>query len=589
MPTIYQHLISLGLPDRRPIDAWASDWVKLPIALTQNGAFRVGGSRYLLEPLAALQDDAVRQVVVIAPVRGGKTLLWDLWLPWIVANDPGPCMYSTLTDELAAAHCEARTMPILETCDPVVKLFSDDRFKKRTQDIIFRNGMPFWATGQALSNFQAKGIRFLCLDEVWQWEPGRLPEAKSRLGDFEKLGTSKCLILSQGGNVQDDLYVEWQTSDRREWSVRCLSCGREFQPGFKQIKWDEYRLDNRDWDIPRALETVRLHCPHCDHAHYDNAGTHERWNESGRFVPTHAGGIKGNAGFHWSGVITRRWQSLVEEFLQASNARRRGTGTELFMTFWQKREAVFWDEEMLFEQAKYAVDEKPKEEISGYPIFTVDRQNEGMYWGMVRVVTEDRKSHRLWFGHLYSETEIELKRKEYSVPPLRVLIDSGYEAKGDGGVYAICARNGYLAVKGVGDTTQFPHHEIRGDKKVVIMRSFSKSVPVDAMEGTRSAGRRMTRLIRYSSDIMADRLKAHIDNEHWVEPVLNPNDELEIEYRKQMASEQKRFKRSETTGRYQMTWVQIRKDNHAWDLAKMQILAMTIMGLIPDEIQKNES
>src|SRR5687767_6392684 len=72
--------------DRRPIYEWARENVFLPSRLTRTGAFEVDRSRQFVAPFDALQNDRIREVNILAPVRDGKTLIADVWLPWLVVN-----------------------------------------------------------------------------------------------------------------------------------------------------------------------------------------------------------------------------------------------------------------------------------------------------------------------------------------------------------------------------------------------------------------------------------------------------------------------------------------------------------------------
>src|SRR5690349_6427542 len=79
-------------PDRRPIYEWAKDNVVLPAVLTRHGHFEFADSRHFLPIFDALQDDHVRQVSIRKPVRGGGTLISDIWHVWTRGTDPGPAM-----------------------------------------------------------------------------------------------------------------------------------------------------------------------------------------------------------------------------------------------------------------------------------------------------------------------------------------------------------------------------------------------------------------------------------------------------------------------------------------------------------------
>ena len=82
-------------PDRRPIWAWAHDNVILPAAYAQPGRFDVQGSRHLIGPLNAIQDDHVREASWCGAIQTGKSLASEIGIAWAIANSPGPsrCRY----------------------------------------------------------------------------------------------------------------------------------------------------------------------------------------------------------------------------------------------------------------------------------------------------------------------------------------------------------------------------------------------------------------------------------------------------------------------------------------------------------------
>ena len=71
---------SISSRDRRATAEWSRENVRLVPPLTKTGPFDASISRHLIGPLDALDDDHCREVNVLAPVRGGKTLIADVFL-----------------------------------------------------------------------------------------------------------------------------------------------------------------------------------------------------------------------------------------------------------------------------------------------------------------------------------------------------------------------------------------------------------------------------------------------------------------------------------------------------------------------------
>ena len=578
-------------PDRRAIYEWARDHVEMPPAVTIRGKFDVSKSRRLIAPFEALGCDLVREVNVLAPVRGGKTLLADVWVPWIITEDAGPTIWNFQKDQTADEHCETRLWPVLLACDPVRPyLEAVSRNKKRTSEIIMPH-MFLVVQGPALSNLQSKGCRYLINDELWQYPPGRLAEAYGRVDDFLRMGISKILNLSQASEPDSEWHQKWEGSSRDAWWIECQKCGRHQYPAWSGqredgsrygMRWDEHRLLNKDWNLTRALPTIRWECAHCGHPHIDGARLKLEWNRTGRYERTNPDCRPSRIGFHWNALIDYPWVELADRFMRAADARRRGVLLPMIQ-FFQKQLAQFMNEAKLLETsaslptASYDVMAEWPEEVARF--LTVDRQAEDTYWAMVRAWSRDGQSRRLWFGLCHGSDEIEARRQEFNVQPNNVLVDSGHEAKGDFGVYAICGKHGWIATKGFGNF--FTVYVSRGRQTVKTLRSYARPIKADPTRGAGKSGPGSCDFIKFCADEMKDRVTNLIKLGKWLEPA-GGEPELEKEYAIQMAAEFKKEKRDKFTGRKRMVWACPSQNNHAFDCAALQALAATILKLLPD-------
>jgi len=586
-------------PDRRPIYEWAAEHVTLPPVLTRTGLFRVEDSRHLIGPFDALGDDHVRTVTVRAPVRGGKTLLADIWLPWIIANDPGPMMFNWWKDEMADQHWESRLLFVLENCPPVDALFPANRHHKKTGEVIFSNGMPLYVQGSAVSNLQGKGVRYMVNDELWGWEAGRHKEAMGRLGDFEELRNSKVLNISQGGTEDDDQDTLQRAGSQDEWFVKCEKCDHYMDTLWSHhradgtrwgLVWDVHKLPSGLWDIPKAIPTIRFECEKCGHPHIDTTRNRSEWNRTGKYLTQNHDALRAHKSFHYSALITRSWALLVEDFLSSMNAYKKGVATPLIQFFQKypaepKSERGLMENSRAFASAVYEVDCTWPDEAGCF--MTSDRQEEDVFWYVVCAWSRAPEVRRLAFGKAYSFAELEEIREKHKVQRNHHCIDSGFKPKGDNGVYAACIRYGWIAAKGVaGESGEevFFFHRTKSGKKV--QHSYAELVYGDPESGAAGSGRRQAPLIRFSRPTMGDRLQAIIDNGKWIGPAGLDETELEKEYRRQMASEYKKRKENKFTHVIKHVWVCPSGNNHARDCGAMQVLCATLTDILPDMLEE---
>lgn len=583
--------------DRRPTEEWAKDFVRLVSPFTITGPFDASISRHLAGPLDGLDDDRVREVNVLAPTRGGKTLIADIWLCSIIGRTPGPTRWVFQDDKAARDQAELRTWQLIENNEWLLNLLPENRHKARSQEIIWP-AMPLHISGPALGQLQSRGYQHVIGDEAWLWPEGRLEELRQRLGDYAKLGTDKMLCLSQGGEIESDWDRQFSRGVLHEWEVQCLSCGKYFAPLRWTLRrpdgsrwgmvWDKHKTDAGLWDIPKVLPTVRFECEHCGHPHLDSVRTKSEWNRTGRFAVEPTEKNPKRKSFHWTAVIDSPWEELVDGYLQSVNAWRMGNPLPLIQ-FFQKRMAEMKSEHSLTEELSsdmrrvdYKIDLEWKEEFLRF--MTIDRQDEDVYWWTIRAWAKNGRSRRIGFGKAFGPAELEEIRERHKVQPNHTLIDSGFRPKGDHGVYAICIRYGWIPVKGYateGGEERFFWHQ---GKKGRIQRTYSDPIPCDPEIGTGQEGKRGVKRVDFSSPTYSDRLQNLIDHELWEEPKIEQIDSWEKAYRTQMAAEFKKRITVGKLGKERFVWVCPSHNNHARDCAKMQVLAATILKILPDEL-----
>jgi hypothetical protein len=587
--------------DRRPTHEWAREKVFLVPPLTRTGFFDASISRHLIGPIEALDDDHCREVNILAPVRGGKTLVADIWLPSIIGRTPGPTRWVFQDDKAARDQAELRTWKIIEANQWLWDRLPEDRHKNRTLDIIFPS-MPLHISGPALGNLQSRGYQNMIADECWLYKAGRIEELRSRLGDYEKMGTDKLLAMSQGGETGSEWDSQCARGILHDWTIQCLSCGKYMLANRWTLKredgsrwgimWDKHKTDSGLWDIPKVLPTVRFECGHCGHPHLDGVRTKTEWNRTGEYLVEKTDKARKRRTFHWCSFIDYPWDILVDLYLQAVNAWKLGNPTPLIQ-FFQKRTAEMKSENSLIEEMSFAI--RATYEInSAWPdefvrFLTIDRQDEDVYWWSVRAWAKTGRSRRLGFGKAFGAAELEEIRHRFKVEPQHTLIDSGFRPKGDHGVYANCIRYGWIPLKGMAQENgleKFFYHQIGKNR---VMRTYSEPVLCDPEMGQSGQGARAVRRIDFSSPTYADRVTNLIELGLWEEPKMDETDALERAYKKQMSAE---FKKKITIGslrKERLVWVCPSGNNHAFDLAKMQALAATVKRILPDEINEAEA
>lgn len=585
--------------DRRKPSEWGPDYVVLLPPISRTGPLDLSLSRHFVEPLDAMWDFNVRQVNVAAPTRSGKTLIVETFAASVAARRPASFLWSFQDEEAAADEANLRLWPQFLNNRLIVPLMPRGMDAKAKQIIMPR--MVLQIVGPADSNFQSRGYQIVVLDEVWLYKRGKVEEARARLGDFEKLGTDKFILLSQGGETGSDWDTEFQRGLLYDWHVACEKCGH-----YMPTKVRAFRQDGSRWGLmfdnhkdergllieSRVVPTVRFECEKCAHPHIWSNNTRSEWNRTGKYIEEPNSEKRPiRKSFHWNSLIDTPWDSICSTYVFALNSLKSGNPIPL-IKFLQKTGAEMSSESTILEggQVFSRVDVKSEEwEFEDLRVMAVDKQ-EDHYWAEVRAFSKrlNGESRRYWFGKLYSYAEIAKKQEEYKIEPSHVLIDSGYEAKGERGVYLACVQYGWIAVKGVGTITgnrptSFRHRvQLPGGGSMAVEKSYSEAKPGDPEVGKSGQGRSFCPVIMFSSDALADRLDSLIENDLYKEPIVDESDPLEIERRRHFQAEFKKPKVDKFSGRTVFVRVCPSKQNHSYDLGKILTLGAILGEAIPD-------
>lgn len=586
--------------DRRPIYEWAHDnLTELPPTLTIRGAFSVDSSRHFIASFDALKDERVRQVVVRKPLRGGGTLISDVWHCWTRATDPGPAMAIFQSDKIATDHATHRLIWMMTHCECIKSLLSFDRHQLKNSEITFADGLPLYVTGPGINNLQTRGIRYMSISEAWIKDVGKMIEnAEGRLGDFKRIHSSKIFFDSQAGEENDQLDLRFNEGNQAWWNVQCQRCG-EFMPpvwtGHREdgtrwgMRWDEIRDERGNWNVAKAVETLRFECKFCGHPHTDSPRLKSEWNRTGKYVELNPNASPEKKSFHWSAMITDIWGQLAEKYLMAINAYKLGVITPLIEFFQKymaepKSEASIHTVIASVPTAKYEINSDWPSETHRF--LTVDVQ-EIEFWYIVRAWSKTGESRRIEAGRCNNWTDIEDVQKKHKIQDTHVFIDSGYRARE---VYSKCCQHGSWAqYRGMflwygwhptkGDPEKSFRHVFKG-KKDHVYRSYAPMKTVDAELGTEYQGIRQCQLIIYSDPMMQERMDFHLKKGLMQSP--STDTEMDRIYKKHIGSEFKKAKKNEFTGKVEMVYVCPSGENHLRDCEKQQMLAATLAEILPD-------
>ena len=574
----------LPRPDRSPIYDWARRHVQLPESYATPGPFNVRLSPWLVPIFDALQNPLVRRVHFRKAVQIGGTLVADVWLPWIIANDPGPISWTMQTDEMVEKHAKTRLWPLLERCRPVAALLPKLGPHRTTTEIFF-GGFFVSLNAANLSTQQSQSIRYKINDELWlpRWQE-IYGHAVARVSKFEEVGRSKIYNASQApvmdaetGNVED---TSFRSGDQGEWHGECPGCRKVLPVAFEVLSkeqrggviWDRAaRRDDETWDVGRAVETCRFRCIACGHESADNDATRAGWAKTGRFVPMNPAAPREVRSFRLEAIVTRPMRLLVEEFLQAENQLVRTGDEQAKIEFRTKRQALPWIVEKKavnvllkdsgYKLADYAQGESIPDEAIRF--MAIDRQQDHFWVEVGAFSTAQGPRYRqLWFGRIDTRDQLRALQERLKVSSACVAQDRGYRPAD---VDRDCAEFGWRSMRGYGRRTWTMRDEATG---TMVNFPFSDPQVSDYRGGD-------VYFYNWSGDYFKDTLATALEGKgdlRWELPSdVNP---LYLEHLKGEAKVEVR------TGVWEWREVRSNAPNHGLDTSAMLLCMATIAGII---------
>lgn len=592
------------LPFRGAIYEYARD-LDLQNGYAIKGSFDINRSKYLIAPFNAVLNPNVRECIFLAAVQTGKSLIADLAVPYWIEHDPGDSLWLLQDDKFASTYMEGRFLPLLRRTKSIRPwLDASGRFGVKKDELLLPH-MSVMMGGLNEGNVQSFSRRYVIVDEAWMAKSnGLLRQAKDRATAYPY--TSKVLVISQAGVEDDDLDLEWKSSNMQKWAWQCQSCKRHqvFEMSVKRtdgswagMKWEtnDFTRPNGRWNYPEVAKTARLECVHCGHQVEDRPSNRRLLDDTHKYEVTGHGADPTIAGFHWPCIANAdiSFGSLVTKYLRAKEQHELHGYSLPLVEVYQKQLAVPWNLNTSTDYRR--VSWEPYDVVSdwseeSYRFLTVDCQKDFReFWLVVRAWSKSGESRQLYRGRCESWEEVADKQAEWKVRDQHVFVDCGYEQTK---VAQECVKHGHVgtvngrkiwlcwvALKGVRQET-FQHvHPKTGVKERRIYSTMDYLDP-NIGQGGKSAYR--CPFFAWSNLSVKDILRRHRDGEASkflaLPDTSAPNDTWG--YTAQMNSEI-RTRAVDDQGRKISVWSPVgKRPNHLWDCEAMQIVSALICGLM---------
>ena len=581
---------------------WAEQNIELPSAYAIPGRLDLSISPYLLAPMQAIDDPRIVQVNLCMATQVGKSLVSELFVPYIIINAPGPLLRIFHNQDVSDIFTSTRLVPLLKNCRVIKPLLKYDRFSTGKKGIT----MPHMSVICGSSNTALQhglSIKYLLADELHQWEPGQFNKFMARTTAFS--GRRKIICASQPSKTGH----EWEQLSYKgliyEWNWHCPACNT-IQPfywskeradgSFCGFNWDSILDSTGNTNITLSSATTYLECEKCRHHINDTPIERRQLNDNGTYICTKLDGDPNIVTYMCPCWVNPNlsFASKAAEYMIAKRTKRTTGLDELMEIFVEQSLGKFYKKEAEADLSRILIEAYDKEvkDKNWYLTMGVDVQRiGGVKYYVVRAWNKNgTESKRLAFGIARTFDEIEEIRKKHNVLLPMLHIDSG-DGTMTAEIYQECIKHGQV-VKINGILQYVSWTATKGDQKVSykhldnIMRLHSPPSPQSAgfPEGHKLAGIPVG-LILFSNFSLKTILGNLRDN--LILDVKWKIDAPDQEYDAQLYAESLVDVVDKKSGLMTKRWMQHRDNNHYFDCEVLNLLG-SIRANVFSSIKINE-
>jgi phage terminase large subunit GpA-like protein len=303
-----------------PLSEWAEQYFHIPEGSAKTGLITLYA--WQREPLDSFTDPRVQTIVLMCGVQMLKTLLMQIAMAYVIAEAPGPVLFSQFKDGDVRKFSKERLEPMLRSCPVLMgKVASGKRDTSNTIDYKrFPGGSLTLVGSLSPANFAGRSIRYYFGDEI-----DKYPASVGDEGDPVDLAIERTItyrsqrkiILACSPTIRGRSRIgrAYASSDQRRPWVPCPGCGEPQVLCWPQVKF------NSGGSIAERADSARYECLKCAARWNDN----DRWAACERSEWRAQKPFSGSAGF-WISHLYSPWKPLsdvVAKHLEAMGSRER--------------------------------------------------------------------------------------------------------------------------------------------------------------------------------------------------------------------------------------------------------------------------
>lgn len=257
-----------------PEDLTVPEWAERHRILSRENSAEAGPWRnrrtpYLVEPMAAFNDPAVRHITVVASSQVGKSELELNIIGYIIDQDPGSILYIQPTLDDAKKFSRQRVSPMIRDTPRLRRKVADVKSRDGGNTILqkqFPGGLISIVGSQAASGLASLPARYVIGDERDRWaisagsegDPWRLAVARTTTYYNAKLVDVSTPTI-RGASAIEKTFM---AGTMEHWCYQCPDCGE-----WSELRFGDIKFEFREVPVGRKLDyevtSVAWACPHC--------------------------------------------------------------------------------------------------------------------------------------------------------------------------------------------------------------------------------------------------------------------------------------------------------------------------------------
>lgn len=382
-----------------PEDLTVSEWAAKYRVLSRESSAEAGPWRnertpYLVGPMDATTDAAVRHVTVVAASQVGKSELELNIIGYIIDQDPGSVLYIQPTLDDAKKFSKLRIAPMIRDSSRLRSKVSDVKSRDSNNTVLqksFPGGMLTIVGSQSASALSSTPARYILGDERDRWalsagtegDPWKLAEARTTTFYNAKLIDVSTPTIKGASKIEES----FNEGTRERWCHLCPHCGQWHNIVFDDIKF-EFDTIKRGKLKDYSVKAVAWCCPSC--GCLSDEATMKA--QPARWIAENPDALRRGHRSFWLNAFSSPWKSwdaIVYAFLDARSDtnKLKVVFNTLLGELWEDRGDIEDEDTLLARREEYGIraDGSPVELPEGVLVLTcgVDTQDDRLEYEVV--------------------------------------------------------------------------------------------------------------------------------------------------------------------------------------------------------------